>query len=122
MKKFLEEFKSFAMRGNVLDLAVAVIMGTAFGAVVTSFVNDVLMAAIAAVFQQPDFSMITVGAIRIGKFLNATINFLLVAFAVFCVVKVANAFKKEEPVVEKEPVVNEELETLKAILAELKNK
>lgn len=122
MKNFLKEFKEFAMKGNLLDLAVAVIMAGAFGAVLSSLVKDILMPIVAAIFKQPDFSAIKLGVMSIGLFLNAVINFLLVALAVFVVVKIANKMKKEEPVAEAAPVVNEELETLKAILAELKNK
>lgn len=122
MKKFLQEFKEFAIKGNVLDLAVAVILGAAFGAVVNSFVSDIMMQMIAAIVGQPDFSYITLGVLKIGAFLTAVIKFISIAFAVFLVVKVANKMKKEEVVEEAAPAVNEELETLKAILSELKNK
>jgi large conductance mechanosensitive channel len=97
----IEEFKAFINKGNVLDLAVAVIMGLAFGAVVTSFVNDILMQIIAAIFGQPDFSglyfNIGSGVIKYGSFLNALINFLLVAFAVFLVIKAYNQMRKPTP-------------------------
>ena len=87
----LKEFRNFLMRGNVLDLAVAVIIGAAFGVVVKSFTDDVLMAFIAAVFGQPSFQSITIevgdGEILIGSFINAVINFLIIGFAVFLVVK-----------------------------------
>lgn len=88
------EFKEFINRGNVVDLAVAVVLGAAFGAVVTSFVDDILMQIIAAVGGQPDFSSLTIdigdGRIRYGAFLTAIISFLLIAWAVFIVVKAIN--------------------------------
>jgi large conductance mechanosensitive channel len=83
----LSEFKAFVLKGNVVDLAVAVIMGTAFGAVVTSLVKDVFTPLIGALAGQPDFSglSLTIGssAIMYGAFLNALIGFLLVALTVF---------------------------------------
>jgi large conductance mechanosensitive channel len=102
-----KEFKEFALRGNVIELAVAVVLGIAFGAVIASLVNDVLMNLIAAVIGQPDFSRLTVtindSVIRYGAFLNAVINFLLVALALFFVIKAVNrATRKpsaEEPTV-----------------------
>jgi large conductance mechanosensitive channel len=99
----LDEFKAFINRGNVLDLAVAVILGVAFGAIVTSFVNDILMQIIAAIFGQPDFSSLTFnlgnGVIKYGSFLNAIINFLIVAFAIFLVIKAYNQMRKPTPAV-----------------------
>ncbi len=90
----LKEFKAFVMRGNVLDLAVAVILAIAFGAVVNSFVNDVLMPALGGLFGQPDFAALsfTVGEAEVfyGLFLNTLVNFLLVAFALFLIVKGIN--------------------------------
>lgn len=89
-----KEFKEFAFRGNVIELAVAVILGIAFGAVIASLVNDVLMNLIAAVIGQPDFSQLTFtvndAVIRYGAFLNALVNFLLVALALFLVVRAVN--------------------------------
>ena len=91
MLAMLKEFKAFAFKGNVLDLAVAVILGIAFGAVITSLVNDVLMNIVAAIVGEPDFSSLTFelgdGVIRYGAFLTALVNFLLVAFALFLVVR-----------------------------------
>ena len=79
----LKGFRDFIMRGNVVDLAVAVVIGAAFGALVTSFTDDILMQAIAAVVGQPDFSDIVIGPIRIGSFLTALLNFLLIASAIY---------------------------------------
>ncbi len=86
----LKGFRDFIMRGNVVDLAVAVVIGAAFGAVITSFVNDVLMQIIAAIGGQPDFSSLSFkigqGVIKYGSFLNALITFLLIAAAVYFIV------------------------------------
>jgi large conductance mechanosensitive channel len=83
----MKGFKQFLLRGNAVDLAVGVVIGAAFGAVVTSFVKDVLTPFIAAIVKQPDFSALSVtvnnSKIMYGSFLNATIAFLLVATAVY---------------------------------------
>jgi large conductance mechanosensitive channel len=104
-----KEFKEFAFRGNVLELAVAVILGLAFGAVITSLVNDVLMNLIAAAIGQPDFSQLTFtvneAVIRYGAFLNALVNFLLVALALFLVVKAVNRATRKPA--DEEPTVRE---------------
>ena len=100
MKNFLKEFKAFAVKGNVVDLAVAVIIGGAFGAIVTSFVNDLVMNLIGAIFSVPDFSTLsfTVNgtAIMIGLFIQAVVNFLIVALSIFMMVRALNRFKKKE--------------------------
>ena len=108
----LKQFKEFVMRGNVLDLAIAVIIGAAFGTIVTSLVNDVLMPPIGLLLGHMDFKDLFVtlsggaftslaaakaaGApvIAYGQFLNTVINFLIVAFVIFLVVKQVNRFKK----------------------------
>ena len=86
----IKGFKEFILRGNVIDLAVALVIGLAFGAVVTSFVNDVLMQIIAAIAGKPDFSSLSFkigeGVIKYGSFLNALVTFLLIAAAVYFVV------------------------------------
>jgi len=83
-------FKKFLLRGNVVDLAVAVVIGAAFGAVITSFVTDILTPLIAAIGGKPDFSALVLtinnSAIRYGVFLNALISFLLIAAAIYFVV------------------------------------
>ena len=99
----LKEFKEFIARGNLVDLAVAVILGLAFKTVVDSVVADVFTPIIAAIFGQPDFSSITIGIgdsqILIGAFLNAVISFVIVAFVLFLVIKAYNrAFPKKEEV------------------------
>src|SRR5215471_1054354 len=108
----LKEFKEFIMRGNVLDLAVAVIIGAAFGAIVNSMVNDIVMPPIGLIMGHVDFKDLfmalngqtypslaaakTAGApvIAYGQFINTVINFLIVAFVIFIVVKQANRFNK----------------------------
>lgn len=97
----LKGFREFIMRGNVLDLAVAVIIGAAFGAVVTSLVTDILTPLIAAIAGKPDFSafklMVNGGEIKYGLFLNALVSFLLVATAVyFTMVAPMNAWKERQ--------------------------
>lgn len=112
----LQEFKKFIMRGNVLDLAVAVIIGAAFGAVVSSLVNDILMPPIGMLMGGVDFSNLFINlsggtyatlaeaqdagaaVIRYGVFLNTFINFLIVAFAIFMVVKSAASMQKKKEV------------------------
>jgi large conductance mechanosensitive channel len=92
-------FRDFILRGNVLDLAVAVIIGAAFTAIINSLVGDIINPFIAAIFGKPDFSAVVfhvgTGVIKIGNFLNAIIAFLLVALAVyFFIVVPANALMK----------------------------
>jgi large conductance mechanosensitive channel len=112
----LKDFKEFAMRGNVIDLAVGVIIGAAFGAIVTSLVNDVIMPPIGLILGKVDFKelflslngtpYLTLDAakkaaapvIAYGQFLNTVLNFIIVAFVVFIVVKQFNRLQKEPPV------------------------
>ena len=115
----MKEFKAFAMKGNVVDLAVGVIIGAAFGAIVKSLVDDIIMPPIGLVLGQVDFTNLFVvlkegalpgpyptaaeaakaGAVvlRYGIFVNAIINFLIVSFSVFIMVKQLSRLKKEEP-------------------------
>lgn len=100
MRKFMNDFKAFAVKGNVIDLAVAVIIGGAFGAIVTSFVNDLVMPLIAALFTIPDFSGLAFSVngtpIMIGLFIQAVINFLVVALSIFVIIRLMTRFKKKE--------------------------
>jgi large conductance mechanosensitive channel len=94
---FIQEFKAFAMRGNVVDLAVAVVIGGAFGAVVTALVKDLITPLIAAIVGKPDFSAISFtingSQFPVGDFINALVSFLLIGAAVyFFVVVPVNAF------------------------------
>jgi large conductance mechanosensitive channel len=95
-RKMLKEFREFVLRGNVVDLAVAVVIGAAFGSVVTALVADFLTPLIAAIGGQPDFSALTFSvngsAFRYGHFLNSVISFVFIAAVVFfCIVKPLNA-------------------------------
>ncbi|MCL4768202.1 MAG: large-conductance mechanosensitive channel protein MscL [Hyphomicrobiaceae bacterium] len=102
----IQEFKEFAMRGNVLDLAIAVIMGAAFGPVVTSLVDGMIMPPIGYLLAGIDFSQLAVTLptptgdgveIKYGLFLNAVITFLITAFAIFLLVKAVNRMRRPAP-------------------------
>ena len=141
MKKFFEEFKTFAMRGNVIDLAVGVVIGGAFGKITTSIVNDIIM---------PGISMLTGGvnfadwkivlkeavvnaegvidpateiAIRYGNTIAIIIDFIIIAFAVFCMVKAINSLhkKKEEPAPEPAPEPEPEPSAEEKLLIEIRD-
>lgn len=110
----LKEFRSFIARGNVLDLAVAVIMGAAFGAIVTSFVNDIIMPPVGVLLGDVNFGDLFINlsggsydslaaaqeagaaTINYGVFINTIINFLIVAFAIFMIIRTVNKTKKQE--------------------------
>ena len=103
----IKEFKEFAMRGNVVDMAVGIVIGAAFGKIVSSFVSDVLMPPIGMLLGGVDFSdlMITLKSavgetpavvVKYGQFINTVLDFIIVAFAIFMVVKGMNAMKKKE--------------------------
>ena len=100
MKKFFSEFKAFAMRGNVMDLAVGVIIGSAFSAITTSLINDILMPLIGLLVGKDTFASIVfhVGSadIMFGNFIQAIFNFIVMAFAVFLIVKVVNSLHKKK--------------------------
>jgi large conductance mechanosensitive channel len=111
----LKEFKEFAMRGNVLDMAVGIVIGAAFGGIVTSFVNDVLMPPVGLLLGRVDFSNLFISlkghyasvaaakaagapTLNVGLFLNTVINFVIVAFAIFILVRQVNRlFPKPVP-------------------------
>lgn len=132
--KIIDEFKSFAIKGNVLDMAVGIIIGAAFGAIVNSLVNDVLMPPIGMLIGGIDFSDLSIKLsnpilnakhveILYGKFINTVINFLIVAFAIFTVVKAINKIKRNEA--EKPsapPMPSEEVLLLREIRDALKKK
>lgn len=123
----IKEFKEFAMRGNVVDLAVGVIIGAAFGKIVTSLVNDIIMPPIGYVTGGIDFKNLKVllkqgdpakkiadVSINYGNFINTTIEFLIIAFCIFMVVKAINSLKKPEevaPAADPEPTKEEILLT-----------
>lgn len=104
MKKFLEDFKSFAMKGNVVDLAVGVIIGTAFGKIVSSLVGDIAMPLLGMLLGGIDFADLTAGVgtanLQYGKFIQAIIDFLVIALSVFVFIRfmgrVTKKFEKQE--------------------------
>ncbi len=129
----IKEFKEFALKGNMIDLAVGIIIGGAFGTVVKSLVDDVIMPLVSGVFHLPDFSNLFVvlrnptgleftslvaareagaSVLAVGNFINAFIAFLLVAFALFLVIKGMNRLKKEQAAL---PAGSTELDVLKEI-------
>jgi large conductance mechanosensitive channel len=98
LQQLLKDFRAFLMRGNVLDLAVAVVIGIAFNAVVTSLVNDVIMQIIAAIVGKPNFNDLTFtinsGVIYYGRFLTALINFLIIAATLFVIIRAFEEMQK----------------------------
>ncbi len=106
--KLLNEFREFAIRGNVIDMAVGIIIGAAFGKIVTSLVNDVIMPPIGLLMGQADFSSLIIPlkgsavagdlvAVRYGLFINTVIDFVIVAFAIFLLVQQVNRLKRAAP-------------------------
>ena len=105
--KLFDEFKAFVMRGNVVDLAVGVIIGGAFGKIVTSLVNDIFMPVIGMILGNVDFSSLEIKlgepvegaeqvAIRYGMFIQEIVNFLIIALCIFMVIKVINKMQKKK--------------------------
>ena len=141
MKKFFEEFKTFAMRGNVIDMAVGVVIGGAFGKITTSIVNDIIMPCISMITGGVDFSQwkivlreavlnaegvidpATEVAIRFGNTIAIILDFIIIAFAVFCMVKALNNLhkKKEEPAPEPEEEPAPPAPTTEELLAEIRD-
>jgi large conductance mechanosensitive channel len=129
--KMIKEFKAFILRGNVLDLAVAVIMGSAFGAIVSSLVNDVIMPPIGLLLGGVDFSDLQIVlkegqdgqgevALRYGAFIQKVLDFLIIAGAVFAAVKAYSYSKKKEEAKPPAPKGPTELEVLQEIRDELR--
>jgi large conductance mechanosensitive channel len=112
----LKEFRDFALQGNVLDLAVAVIIGAAFGAIITSLVNDIIMPIIGVLLGGLDFASLAVqvggAAIAYGKFIQAIVNFLIIALALFLVVRTANKLRKQQEAAPAAPPAPSAEETL----------
>ena len=125
MKKLLEEFKAFVMRGNVLDMAVGVIIGGAFGKIVTSLVNDIFMPIIGLILGNVNFSSLEIklgepvegveqAAIKYGMFIQEIVNFIIIAFCIFMFIKLINRIQKkkeEAPAPAPEPTKEEVLLT-----------
>ncbi len=92
----LKEFKEFAMKGNIIDLAVAVVIGAAFGKIVDSLVGDIIMPILGMIMGDPNFFVTwTAGGIPIGRFIQAVFNFVIIAFVLFLVIKAINSTKKK---------------------------
>ena len=144
MKKFFEEFKAFAMRGNVIDLAVGMIIGSAFGKITSSLVNDVIMPAVSMLMGGVNFAdwklvlkeaVMEMGAdgvlvekvpevaIKFGSTIAVIVDFIIVAFAVFCMIKFLNNLhrKKEEPAPEPEAEPAPPAPTTEELLAEIRD-
>lgn len=125
MKDFAKEFKGFALKGNVVDLAVGVVIGGAFGAIVASLVGDIIMPVIGVITGGIDFSGLTykVGGATIayGKFLQAAFIFAIVAFVLFLVIKAINKMKKAEAAAPTAPPA-EDILLLREIRDALKNR
>jgi large conductance mechanosensitive channel len=129
----LSEFKQFAVKGNVIDLAVAVVIGAAFGAIVTSFVNDLIMPPIGMVTGGVDFSELKIqltdpvmengrivkegASLNYGNFIQTLVNFLIIAIAIFAMVKTLNAMKRKEEIAPQTPVPTRE----EILLAEIRD-
>lgn len=104
MKAFMKEFKEFISKGNVMDMAVGIIIGGAFTAIVNSLVNDVIMPVISLLTGGFDFSALCIvlgegegaATLNYGAFISAIINFLVIALVIFCVIKSMNKFKKQQ--------------------------
>ncbi len=109
MKKTLNEFKAFIMRGNILDMAIGVVMGTAFGKIVTSLVQDLIMPAVGIILGGKSFASLTFNigesVIAYGNFIQNIVDFLIIATCMFLVIKMMTVFsrKKKEEVKEEEP-------------------
>jgi len=128
--RMMKEFKEFAVKGNVVDMAVGIIIGAAFGKIITSFVGDVIMPPIGVLLSGVDFSALTlivkeaVGevpavAISYGKFVQTIIDFTIIAFAIFVAVKAINSLKKKEAEAPKAPPAPSKEEVLLAEIRDL---
>lgn len=129
MKKFFSEFKEFAVKGNALDLAIGVIIGAAFKAIVDSLVNDIIMPFVGILMGGKDFTklMFKIGdaEIKYGSLIQTAVNFLIVAFCLFLLVKFVNKIKdgltpKKEEVVQEAPAKSDEVVLLEEIRDALK--
>ena len=119
MKSFFEEFKAFAVRGNVIDLAVAVVIGTAFGKIVSSLVDTIIMPSIGIILGGIDFTgwAFTIGGstIAYGAFMQAIVDFIIIAFVIFVAVRAVRRFETKQEQTKPEPKVSEEILLLREI-------
>lgn len=131
---FIKEFKEFAVRGNVIDMAVGVVIGSAFGKIVSSLVSDVMMPVIGVItggVNFTDFKIVLkeahgeVAAVTLnyGSFIQTTIDFIIIAFCIFVAIKAINKLKREKPKVEEAPKEpSEDIQLLREIRDALKNR
>jgi large conductance mechanosensitive channel len=128
----MKEFREFAMRGNVVDMAVGIVIGAAFGKIVTSFVNDVLMPPIGMLIGGVDFSQLSFtlkeaadGAdaivLKYGAFIQTVVDFIIVAFAIFLVIKAMNSLKRKEEEAPAEPAAPPEPPAEEKLLTEIRD-
>lgn len=110
---FIKEFKDFAIKGNIVDLAVAVIIGAAFGTIVSSLVDDIitplLLTPALKAAGAADIEHLTLGAVKYGKFLSAVIKFIVIALVLFSIIKTANSVSKKEAAGSVEPSSTDKL-------------
>lgn len=125
MKKFMAEFKTFIARGNVMDMAVGVIVGDAFKSIANSLTNDILMPLLGIPTGQVSFANLsfTIGdaVIQYGNFIQATLDFLIMAFAVFCMVKALNQFRRKKEEAPAAPPAPPEPSTEEKLLMEIRD-
>ena len=122
MKKLLNEFKEFISKGNVIDMAVGVVIGSAFSKIVTSLVNDIIMPLVGIIIGGLDFTSLSIkikdSEILYGSFIQNIVDFLIIAACIFTVIKIMNKFKKQKPV--EEPKTQEIPEDIK-LLTEIRD-
>jgi large conductance mechanosensitive channel len=115
----LKEFKEFAMRGNVIDLAVGVVIGAAFGKIVTSFVNDIVMPLLNPAMPGGNWRALELGpGVKIGSFLSTALDFLIIAFVLFIFVRIINKLKRKEEI---KPAAVAEVPADVKLLAEIRD-
>ena len=124
-KGFFGEFKAFIARGNVMDMAVGVIIGGAFSAITTSLINDIIMPLLGIFTGSISFAAMAVevngAVIGYGNFIQAILNFLVMAFVVFCLVKTMNSFHRKEKEAPTEPGAEPEPSNEEKLLAEIRD-
>ncbi|MBP3038528.1 large-conductance mechanosensitive channel protein MscL [Bacillaceae bacterium Marseille-Q3522] len=109
------EFKKFAMRGNVIDLAVGVIIGAAFGKIVTSLVNDIIMPIVGLLIGKINFAGLSVWGIKYGSFLQSVIDFLIIAFSIFLFIRLINRISRKQEEQKQTPVKDSKEKLLEEI-------
>ena len=124
-KGFIGEFKEFISRGNVMDMAIGIIIGGAFSAIVSSLVEDIISPIIGMICGGIDFSALAITAgeaqLLIGKFIMAIINFILIALVLFCIIKAMNKFKKKQEEAPAEEPAPEEPDEQTVLLTEIRD-